>query len=235
MSKKFIKFALLGVAVTVGAALLLRFNHFPLYQIASLPHGIVTLRANLPESTPALTPHGTPAPTPNASPKASHSPTPPPSYPRVSPLHDVGLPVQIIIPSIAVNAAIEEVGKTKDGAMDVPRDPMHAGWFSLNSRPGEEGNAVIDGHVDWYYGKTGVFKRLSSIRAGDKIKVQDENGKIISFVVRRLEIFGSKANAATVFSSSDGRAHLNLITCIGVWDKKAKSYTQRLAVFADLE
>jgi len=36
-------------------------------------------------------------------------------------------------------------------------------------------------------------------------------------------------------ASSDAKAHLNLITCEGVWDKVSKSYSKRLVVFTDRE
>jgi len=35
--------------------------------------------------------------------------------------------------------------------------------------------------------------------------------------------------------SNDGKAHLNLITCAGVWDEVEKSHSSRLVVFADME
>src|SRR3954471_14322970 len=55
------------------------------------------------------------------------------------------IPVQIMIPKIALNAKLEYVGLTADGAMGTPKNPVNAAWFALGPRPGEKGNAVIDG------------------------------------------------------------------------------------------
>ncbi|PIZ82226.1 MAG: class F sortase, partial [Parcubacteria group bacterium CG_4_10_14_0_2_um_filter_41_6] len=38
-----------------------------------------------------------------------------------------------------------------------------------------------------------------------------------------------------VFNSSDGKAHLNLITCTGVWNKEDNAFSERLVVFTDKE
>lgn len=146
-----------------------------------------------------------------------------------------GLPMRLKIPGINVNAAIESVGLTSDGAVGIPKDPNNAAWYNLGPRPGEIGSAVITGHINWYYGAIGVFADLSKVRPGDKITIQDDKGAIISFVVREIRSYDASAEATDVFSSSDGKVHLNLITCEGVWDKLAKQYTQRLVVFADKE
>jgi DTW domain-containing protein YfiP len=52
-------------------------------------------------------------------------------------------------------------------------------------------------------------------------------------VVNKLKIYKQNENAPEVFNSSDDKAHLNLITCDGTWDKAQKIYSDRLVVFAD--
>lgn len=145
------------------------------------------------------------------------------------------LPVRLKITSIGVNSLIENVGLTSGGAMDVPKDVDNIGWFNLGPRPGEIGTAVVDGHYGISKGKASAFDNLYKLRQGDKISVEDEKGGITIFVVRGNRRYDPKANATSVFSSSDGKSHLNLITCEGVWDEISKSYSQRLVVFADKE
>ena len=147
----------------------------------------------------------------------------------------VGLPLRLKIPSIALDAAIEKVALKTDGSMDVPKDPMNAGWYELGYRPGEMGSAVIDGHVDWWYGATGVFANLHKIKPGDKITVQDDAGLVFTFIVREIRTYNAAADATNIFISNDGIAHLNLITCTGAWNKNANQYSKRLVVFADKE
>jgi sortase (surface protein transpeptidase) len=151
------------------------------------------------------------------------------------PGEEIGVPVRIKIPSIAIDAEIEQVALTHDQLMDVPKKPSNAGWYNLGPRPGEKGSAVIDGHINWYYGVSGVFLNLHELKKGDKIEVLDDKGAIISFVVRESSNYDATAEASEVFYSTDGKVHLNLITCGGVWDSRSKQYTKRLVVFADRE
>lgn len=153
----------------------------------------------------------------------------------VSAIKNIGEPVRIMIPSINLDSTIEKVGLKSDGSMDVPKTPLNTGWYALGPRPGEIGSAVIDGHVDWWYGAPAVFPNLYKLKADDKIIVEDEFGSYMSFVVRRTQSFGASDDATTVFISNDGRAHLNLITCTGVWDYRSNQYSNRLVVFADKE
>src|SRR3989344_2367854 len=147
----------------------------------------------------------------------------------------VGLPVRLKIPSINVDAPFEYVGLTSGGAMDVPEERHNVAWFNLGSRPGENGSAVIAGHYGWKNGKASAFDNLYKLRKGDKIYVEDDKGVIFSFVVRESRRYDPNADASDVFGSPDGKAHLNLITCEGVWDKVSKTYSKRLVVFTDLE
>ena len=142
------------------------------------------------------------------------------------------LPVRLIIPVINVNAKIQYVGVTPKGAMAVPSNTVDVGWFDLGPRPGERGSAVIAGHLDGENGEAGVFINLYKLKKGNKLYIKDAKGKTISFVVRESRIY-DPGYANDVFSGS-GSAHLNLITCDGVWDGAKKSYSKRLVVLADI-
>ncbi|MFA5996458.1 MAG: class F sortase [Candidatus Paceibacterota bacterium] len=146
-----------------------------------------------------------------------------------------GLPARLTIPSIGVDTALESVGLTPKGAMDVPTGPVNAAWFSLGPRPGEEGSAVIAGHYGWKDGLPAVFDNLSALQRGDTVYVEDENGVRTAFVVRELRIYGEYEDVPEVFGSLDGKAHLNLVTCGGAWNTVSRSYAKRLVVFADKE
>ena len=145
-------------------------------------------------------------------------------------------PVHLSIPKINVDASIEEVGLTQEGAMDVPIGRTNAGWFSSGTKPGEIGSAVVDGHYGvWKNGTSGVFNNLHKLRTGDKISIRNRKGNTIVFIVRELRIYKKYDNASSVFVSTDGKAHLNLITCQGIWNKLQNTYPERLVVFADKE
>ena len=143
--------------------------------------------------------------------------------------------LRLKIPTINVDAVVKSVGLTSDGAMDAPKGPIEAAWFNLGPRPGETGSAVIDGHFGSINGVPAVFNNLYKLQPGDKLSVEDETGAITIFVVRMSRSYDPAADASDVFGSNDGQAHLNLITCEGVWDKTKKSYSDRLVVFTDKE
>lgn len=145
----------------------------------------------------------------------------------------LGLPVRLKIPAINVDSAIEYVGLTPEGAVGIPIDPDNAAWYDLSPRPGDVGSSVITGHVNWFYGAKGVFENLGKVKPGDRIIVKGIQGTATTFVVREIRNFDAAAVATDVFSSNDGKAHLNLITCVGAWNRSAQQYTQRLVVFSD--
>jgi LPXTG-site transpeptidase (sortase) family protein len=134
-----------------------------------------------------------------------------------------------------VDAAIEPIGLTPEGAMDTPKGPEGVAWYKLGPRPGEIGSAVIAGHVGWKDKTQAVFDTLPSLRPGDKLSIENDTGTIITFVVRELRMYDQNQDASDVFNSFDEKAHLNLIGCEGVWDAVAKKYSKRLVVFTDRE
>ena len=142
------------------------------------------------------------------------------------------LPVLLTIPIINVNANIQYVGVTQAGEMEVPTNAFDVGWFKLGPRPGVKGSAVISGHFDDKNGQKGVFSNLYKLKKGNSVYIENGKKKVITFVVRGKRIY-DPGYADDVFSASDN-AHLNLITCDGVWDGVKKSYSKRLVVFADI-
>jgi len=148
---------------------------------------------------------------------------------------DLGYSFHLNIPKIKVDASVENLGLTFDGAMEVPKGPSNAAWFSLGTPPGEIGSAVIDGHSGWKNGTPAVFDNLYKLKKGDLIYVKDKKGITTTFVVREIRKYNPNADATYVFGSNDGKAHLNLITCTGLWNKIWKSHSERLVVFTDKE
>ena len=92
------------------------------------------------------------------------------------------------------------------------------------AHPGQVGSAVIGGHFGIENGVPFVFYNLSKLSAGYNIYVVDDEGNTITFVVNSTALYAANADATTVFTSSDGKAHLNLITCEGIWNEIAGEY-----------
>lgn len=144
-----------------------------------------------------------------------------------------GLPVRLRIPALNIDSAIYYVSIAPDGAMDVNKNPDKVAWYQLGPRPGTAGSAVIAGHYGWEAGEGSVFNELHTLKTGDVLSIEDDKRRVISFAVRESREYDPGANADEVFNSNDGKAHLNLITCGGVWNESQKTYSHRLVTFTD--
>lgn len=147
----------------------------------------------------------------------------------------INLPLRIKIPTINVDAVIYYTGITANGAMDIKQDPNKTAWYNLGPRPGENGSAVIAGHYGWSNGQGSVFNGLHTLNKGDKIATVDVLGIDTNFIVRDIKRYDPDADASDIFTSNDGKSHLNLVTCDGTWDNNKNTYSDRLVVFADKE
>lgn len=142
-------------------------------------------------------------------------------------------PFILKIPKIKINVVLGSVGLTSQGAVDVPRSMKDVAWFNFGPRPGEIGSSVLVGHFGLKQGVPGVFNNLAKLKKGDKIYTVNEKGITTTFVVRKVNIYKQNDKVPEIFSTNKGKTQLNLITCEGIWDKKTKSYSGRLVVFAD--
>lgn len=148
---------------------------------------------------------------------------------------NIELPARLKIPVIEVDAAVVPVGLTPDGEMDVPKDPSEVAWFNLGPHDGKTGSNVIAGHYDWKNNVPAVFDNLDKLSKGDNIFIEDEKGVTTDFIVREIRTYEKDEEASDVFGSDDDKAHLNLVTCTGAWNKAENSYSERLVVFTDKE
>lgn len=144
------------------------------------------------------------------------------------------IPVKLDIPSIGVSASVEQVGVDHNGAMQTPSSFRTVGWYKDGAKPGEAGNAVIDGHVNNALTTAGVFEHLGELRLGDTIRVADASGRTLTFVVNNEQVYSvDNAPTAGIFSRT-GAPGLALITCDGAWDNGKKEFNKRLVVYAAL-
>ncbi|EIT84316.1 Peptidase C60 sortase A and B [Fictibacillus macauensis ZFHKF-1] len=143
------------------------------------------------------------------------------------------VPTKLSIPAIHVKASIEKVGVLDNGQLGVPSSEESVGWYKDGVKPGERGNAVIDGHVDSRDGPA-VFFDLKKVTPGDTVMLNDQKGKVLTFVVRNVKSYVTdKAPLPLIFGESKGR-HLNLITCTGVFNSEKRTHEKRLVVYTDL-
>lgn len=182
---------------------------------------------------PTFTP--LPAPTDTLTPLPSATPTQPYYTPTPDPFERAGPPVRVEIPALGVDAAVEQVGRLPNGAMDTPKDADNVAWFTESAIPGQAGTAsVIAGHLDSPYGPA-VFYRLRMLVPGDELAVTYADGSRHVFAVESKERYVyDSAPVEKIFGPSPRRT-LNLITCDGAWDRGAANYQQRLVVYTRLK
>ncbi|MFN8540167.1 MAG: class F sortase [Thermomicrobiales bacterium] len=146
---------------------------------------------------------------------------------------NAGIPVRLTIPKIGVDAPVDQVGLDANGNMDVPTAPFNTAWYAPGPRPGQRGNAVIDGHVDYHGIGPVVFWRLREMQPGDVIYVLGDNGVRQRFIVTSVEIFQAddRSPLERIFGGA-ATANLNLISCTGDFDPGSASYDKRIVVFS---
>jgi LPXTG-site transpeptidase (sortase) family protein len=141
-------------------------------------------------------------------------------------------PERLLVPAIGVNAPVEPLGLDSQGRMATPSRADNVGWYSPGAAPGDVGNAVIDGHLDWTTGPA-VFWKLGRLRRGDEMTVTRADGSQAKFVVQSTSVMPYDASTDSLFTRA-GPPSLTLITCSGTWDRQRGTYLQRLVVRASL-
>jgi LPXTG-site transpeptidase (sortase) family protein len=141
-------------------------------------------------------------------------------------------PTRLLVPAIKVDATVEPVGMDAQGRMGTPSQAGNVAWFQLGATPGDVGDAVIAGHLDWTSGPA-VFWYLGRMRKGDAIKVMRSDGTSVEFVTDTSRTVPYDSSTDSLFTK-DGPPSLTLITCAGTWDRQRGTYLQRLVVHATL-
>ena len=156
--------------------------------------------------------------------------------PQGLPALESGDPAHLLIPAIQLSASVEVVGVMQSGDLATPaRNPWTSvGWYAGGPRPGERGSAVIDGHLDRPGHVPAVFWRLSDLRPGALVLVNERGGHQLHFRVTRLAFYPpAQAPVEAIFGDTSG-TYLNLITCAGDWIPSQHQTTLRLVVYTTL-
>ncbi len=139
-------------------------------------------------------------------------------------------PESMSIPAIGIAASVQHLGTTETGEMAVPDNIEEVSWFSPGYKPGQNGRAVIAGHVDGIDGPA-IFWDLSKLESGDEILVEGE-GRILIYKVHTMESVPlDQADIPKIFGYSSS-PELVLITCSGTYDYSRGTREERLVVYA---
>jgi len=150
-------------------------------------------------------------------------PSPPPPPPN---------PSRIQIPALNLDAAVEQVGVERSGAMATPQNIWNVGWYAAGPAPGAAGDAVIDGHVG-LPGQPLIFTGLARLRVGDLITVIATDGSKRAFSVTSNATWPADSHPPGLFDI-EGAPRLTLITCGGAYLPRTQKYADRVIVEAAL-
>ncbi|MFD5448012.1 class F sortase [Streptomyces sp. NPDC003470] len=144
------------------------------------------------------------------------------------------VPDRVVIPAIQVDAPIMPVGLDADGWVGAPppEDPNLAGWFTGAVSPGENGTAVVVGHVDNTQGPA-VFYGLGALKKGNRVEVSRQDGRTAVFEIYGVEVFEKDDFPGDRVYAAKGGPELRVITCGGGFTKQ-NGYDGNVVAFARL-
>jgi len=140
-------------------------------------------------------------------------------------------PVRVRIPAIGVDAPVGPLYVEENGVLPPPEGNHVTGWWKQGPEPGENGPAVIAGHVDSYQGPA-VFFRLHELRTGEEIFVDRADGSTAVFAAARVERHDKNAFPTTAVYGDTPDPQLRLITCGGDFDDAQRRYLDNIIVYA---
>ncbi len=132
-----------------------------------------------------------------------------------------------------MDAPIDALGVDDENALEVPSDTSRVGWWSGGGQPGQSDPAVLVGHRDSSTGPA-VFFELGELVPGDIIEVDRVDGSTARFMVERIESYPKTAFPTVAVYGPTDSSTLRLITCLGPFDRVARSYKDNLVVYANL-
>ncbi|MGW0335801.1 class F sortase [Streptomyces sp. NPDC003011] len=120
---------------------------------------------------------------------------------------------------------------THDGALVLPTDARHGGWWALGAAPGAtRGTTLLAGHVDTPTGLR-AFAALHSLPVAARIEVIGANGCAYPYTVVARRTYPQRALPAGLFTRG-GSHRLALVTCTGSYDLQTHSYDSNLVLYA---
>lgn len=141
-------------------------------------------------------------------------------------------PRLIEISAIDTIAYVQRVGIDSTGAMATPSNIYFSGWYVNSSAPGDKGLSIINGHAGGRY-NDGIFKNLNKLVANDQVRVQMGDLSWRELKVMSVNTYSLVDAASHLFDKDEAaNSQLNLITCDGKFNDRARTYDKRTIVSA---
>lgn len=162
------------------------------------------------------------------------------------PVPSAGRIVRLVIPRLGIDRTTIPIGLVRNGGrLDWNTDKLFAnrnrpdlvGHLTTSVNPGDGGNIVLVGHnYNNGYNWNGVFVNLKSLKPGDRISVQTENGGEFHYIVQTVKQVpwvqkkGSELEKHLSYLWPKPHEQLTLVTCGGanLWTWSARVYVVAL-------
>ena len=198
--------------------------------IALLLVGLV-INVAMGQSTPDEFVARTPTPAVTATPTQTPTPQPEPTPTR----RELGVsPVRLSVPSADIDGEVidGEVDRTIN-QMIAPESPHVIAWYHYSTLPGDGGNAVLAGHVDYHDVGPGVLWNLRYVDEGDIVEIELSDGTMLFYRVESNDVHHVLEGPwDELFRSRADDDLLTLYTCDGALE--AGEYDSRRVVRARL-
>lgn len=140
---------------------------------------------------------------------------------------------KVSLPSLGVEAPIVKVGVDPAGLMVVPKNARDVAWLDQGEIPlGPTQNVVMAGHIN-YSRRAGSFSRIQNMKPGDIVTLS-MNGKTWQYRVQWTCLFDRQTTQAARIMGYTENPSVTLISCGGVFDRRARTHNKRVAVRAEL-
>ncbi len=145
-------------------------------------------------------------------------------------------PVQLAIPDAAVDAPVEVGTITQDGIMLDPTGAWVVTWYDVLGAPGEGGNVVMAGHLDYWDTPQAVFYYVPNLPAGTPMALVMDDGTVFNYALDWINLFAVADLTPDIIASQivgdTGAETITLITCGGQFDVNLQEYLYRYVIRA---
>ncbi|MBU7597492.1 class F sortase [Streptomyces sp. P38-E01] len=157
---------------------------------------------------------------------------PPSPDPQAQPRSE---PSRVRIPQLGADLEVFGADAEKDGTPPTPEeeDAHKVAWFQGGPSPGEQGPAILVGHLDTHEGPA-AFAGIGSLKPGAEIRIERKDQSTMVFTVDSVEQYQKENYPNGRVYGPTQTPQLRLITCGGGFTEK-DGYDANIVAFASLK
>jgi len=131
---------------------------------------------------------------------------------------------RLLIPKIGVDAPFSDKVVPPDGQMPIPNSWDDVAYYDfsqfpdLGGLPGNGGNIVLAGHVDYIRHGPAVFWRLHELEPGDVVTIRMNDSTEYNYKIEFNKVLDPQGADWSAIVSATADESVTLITCTGVFE-----------------